>query len=102
MQSFITAKQNEIADLCRTHHVRRFSVFGSAVRDDFDPVTSDIDVRVEFHPDALDNYARNLDDLHDRLTKLFGRKVDLLSAQEIRNPRLRKIIEEAQVTLYAA
>jgi predicted nucleotidyltransferase len=102
MQPFITAKQSEIIELCRTHHVRRFSIFGSAVRDDFDPVTSDIDVRVEFHPDALDNYARNLDDLHDRLTKLFSRKVDLLSAQEIRNPRLRKIIEEAQVTLYAA
>ncbi len=102
MQSFITAKQSEIIDLCRTHHVRRLSIFGSAVRDDFDPASSDIDVRVEFHPAAIDDYARNLDDLHDRLTELFGRKVDLLSAKEIRNPRLRKIIEDAQVTLYAA
>jgi predicted nucleotidyltransferase len=102
MQSFITAKQDEIIDLCRTHHVRRLSIFGSALRDDFNPATSDIDVRVEFHPDALDDYLRNLEDLHDSLTELFGRKVDLLSAQEIRNPRLRKIIEDAQVTLYAA
>lgn len=102
MQPFITAKHAEIIDLCRTHHVRRLSVFGSAVRDDFDPATSDVDLRIEFHPDALDDYVRNLEDLHDSLTKLFGRKVDLLSAQEIRNPRLRKIIEEAQVTLYAA
>ncbi len=102
MQSFITAKHAEIADLCRTHHVRRLSIFGSAVRDDFDPASSDVDIRVEFDADVLDNYADNLDDLHDRLTQLFGRKVDLLSAQEIRNPRLRKIIEDAQVTLYAA
>ncbi len=39
MQPFITASQSEIIDLRRTHHVRRLSVFGSAVRDDFDPAT---------------------------------------------------------------
>ena len=59
MQEFITAKQAEIEELCRTHHVRRFSVFGSAVRDDFDPETSDVDVRVEFEPDFLEGYVRN-------------------------------------------
>jgi len=94
MQSFITAKQVEIIDLCRTHHVRRLSIFGSAVRDDFDSATSDVDVRVEFDPAAIDDYLHNLDELHANLTKIFGRKVDLLSAQEIRNPRLRKIIGE--------
>ena len=52
MQSFITAKHAEIADLCRTHHVRRLSIFGSAVRDDFDPATSDVDIRIEFDEEA--------------------------------------------------
>jgi predicted nucleotidyltransferase len=42
MQDFIIAKREEIAELCRKHHVRRLSVFGSAARDDFDPQRSDI------------------------------------------------------------
>jgi predicted nucleotidyltransferase len=102
MQPFIAAKQAEIVELCRTHHVQRLSIFGSAVRDDFDPNRSDVDVRVEFAPDALDDYVRNLHSLHDRLAEMFGRKVDLLSAKKIENPYLRKIIEDSQVILYAA
>jgi predicted nucleotidyltransferase len=102
MQPFIIEKQEQITELCRTHHVQRLSIFGSAVRDDFDPATSDVDVRVEFAPDALDDYVRNLHSLHDQLAEMFGRKVDLLSAKKIENPYLRKIIEDSQVTLYAA
>jgi hypothetical protein len=102
MQEFITAKRAEIAELCRTHHVRRFSVFGSAVRDDFDPEKGDVDVRVEFGPEALDNYVRNFHSLHDELQALFGRKVDIISSEVIKNRYLRKEIDNTQVTLYAA
>lgn len=59
MQPFIEAKREQIAELCRMHHVRRLSLFGSAVRDDFDPNRSDVDVRVEFDESAdlgIDNY----------------------------------------------
>ena len=102
MQSFITARQAEIIDLCRTHHVRRLSIFGSAVRDDFDPATSDIDVRIEFKPDALDNYVENLHSLHDALVAMFGRKVDMVTGDVISNRFFRKELEDTQVTLYAA
>ena len=101
MQPFITAKQAEIVALCRTHHVRRFSVFGSAVRDDFNPAISDIDVRVEFD-DNIEDSVKNYFDLQDKLIELFGREVDILSSREIENPFLKKIIERSQVTLYAA
>jgi predicted nucleotidyltransferase len=101
MQPFITDKQAEIIDLCRTHHVRRLSIFGSAVRDDFDPVSSDVDVRVEFD-DNIEDSVKNYFDLHDKLAELFGRDVDILSSREIENPFLRKIIDSSQVTLYAA
>jgi len=102
MQEFITAKQAEIEELCRTHHVRRFSVFGSAVRDDFDPETSDVDVRVEFEPDFLEGYVRNYHSFHDSLVEMFGRKVDIISSKEIRNRYLRKEVDDTKVTLYAA
>ena len=102
MQDFITARRTEIAELCRTHHVRRLSIFGSAVRDDFDPEKSDVDVRVEFDRNEIQHYAENFFDLHDKLTALLGRKVDIISARSIRNPYLRRAIEGDQVTLYAA
>ena len=101
MQPFIEAKREQIAELCRTHQVRRLSIFGSAVRDDFDPEKSDVDVRVEFDDSAkfglLDYF-----DLHEKLVELFGRNVDILSKPEIENPYLRRIVEASQVTLYAA
>jgi predicted nucleotidyltransferase len=102
MQPFITAKQPEIIALCRTHHVHRLSIYGSAVRDDFNPATSDVDVRIEFADEAANDPLRSYFDLHDQLTALFGRKVDIISSREIENPYLRQIIENEQVTLYAA
>lgn len=101
MQPFIEEKREQIAELCRTHHVRRFSVFGSAVRDDFDPLRSDVDVRVIFEED-IQGYVRNFHDLHDALTQMFGRKVDIISSRVIRNPYFARAMEEDQVTLYAA
>lgn len=101
MQPFIEAKREEIAELCRTHHIRRLSIFGSAVRDDFDPERSDVDVRIEFEEGS----ARSLGDyfrLQDTLADLFGREVDLMTQREIENPYLREIIENSQVTIYAA
>ncbi len=101
MQEFILAKREEIAELCRKHHVRRLAVFGSATRDDFDPSRSDVDLRIEFEREAIDRYADNFFDLQDALEELFQRKVDILSAPTIRNPYFREAVESSLVTLYA-
>ena len=102
MQPFIEAKREQIAELCRTHHVRRLSIFGSAVRDDFDPERSDVDVRVEFFHEGERGYADNFLDFKDKIQVLLGRKVDVVSGSVIRNPYFQKEIEQSQVTLYAA
>jgi hypothetical protein len=102
MQPFIEQKREEIAELCRTHHVRRLSIFGSAVREDFDPERSDVDVRVEFEQEGVQGYADNYFEFCDRIAKLLGRKVDVVSGSVIQNSYFRKEIEESQVTLYAA
>jgi len=101
MQDFILAKREEIAELCRKHHVRRLSVFGSAARDDFDPATSDVDLRVEFDKASIDRYADNYFELEEALETLLQRKVDILSSPEIRNVYFRRAVESSQVTLYA-
>jgi predicted nucleotidyltransferase len=102
MQPFIVEKREEIAAICRLHHVRTLAVFGSAVREDFDVSSSDIDLRVEFDADSIAHYADNFFDLQDALATTFGRPVDIVSTKVIRNPYFRKAIEESQVMLYAA
>ena len=102
MQDFITAKREEIADLCRKHHVRRLSVFGSAARDDFDPATSDVDLLVEFDKDAIHRYARNFFSLEESMVGLFERKVDLITEGVIKNPYRLRSIEADKVLVYAA
>jgi predicted nucleotidyltransferase len=47
----ITISQEQIAAFCRKHHIRKLPLFGSVLRDDFRD-GSDIDVLVEFEPDA--------------------------------------------------
>ena len=102
MQDFILAKREEIAALCRKHHVRRLSVFGSAARDDFDPATSDVDLLVEFDGSSIDRYAKNFYSLEDGMVSLFGRKVDLIAEGTVKNPYILRRIEEQQEQLYAA
>ncbi len=102
MQDFILAKREEIAELCRKHHVRRLSVFGSAARDDFDPETSDVDVIVEFDLTRIKEYSTNKWALHDELVSKFNRKVDLLTWESVKNPYMLKAILKSNETLYAA
>ena len=44
----INIDKEKIAVFCRTHGIGRLSLFGSVLRDDFDPVRSDVDVLAAF------------------------------------------------------
>ena len=102
MQPIITENREKIAELCRTHHVRRLSVFGSAVRDDFDSSNSDVDLLVEFQ-DLGERFPFEVQsELKSKFVTLFGRPVDLIRAGSIRNPYIRQEIEADEETLYAA
>ena len=48
MNDLLRKRKSEIVGLCGRHHVRRLSVFGSAVGESFDPRRSDVDLLVEF------------------------------------------------------
>jgi uncharacterized protein len=102
MQDFITARQSQIADLCRAHHVRRLAVFGSAVRSDFDSSRSDVDLLVEFEPIGISNRFELYFRLHAALEGVLGRKVDLIEAGSIKNPYIQRAVERDERTLYAA
>jgi uncharacterized protein len=68
----------QVAERCRQFGVAKLSVFGSAVRKDFDVERSDVDLLVEFLPHVSAGLF-TLVELEETLTDLFGRKVDLLT-----------------------
>ncbi len=100
MQDFITAKREEIAELCRRHHVRHLAVFGSAARDDFDPDHSDVDVIVEFDKMPIEQYADNKWAFHDELASKLAHKVDLLTWNSIQNPYFLNVIQGSCQAVY--
>jgi predicted nucleotidyltransferase len=96
------SKRRELKALCERHRVERLALFGSALRDDFDPEGSDLDFSVEFSPLSPKEHAAAYFGLLEDLEALFGRRVDLVEIRAVRNPYLRRSIVEEQKTVYAA
>ena len=100
MSAQLDIDREKLAAFCRRHHVRKLSFFGSVLRDDFTE-ESDVDVLVEFEPGERVGFFR-LFEVEDELSRLLGRKADLLTPGFFR-PRLReKILKEAEVQYAAA
>lgn len=90
-----------IAEFCRRWGVRELALFGSVLRDDFDPERSDVDVLFRFLPGVRAGVEADLD-MRDEIEAIFGRKVDLVEARLVKNPfRRHSIFSEAR-TIYAA
>ncbi|MFN8450456.1 MAG: nucleotidyltransferase family protein [Anaerolineae bacterium] len=87
----------EIAQFCERHHIRRLSLFGSVLRDDFRP-DSDIDVLVEFEADAKVSLF-DMGGMQIELTELMGREVDFKTAGFLSRYFRQKVIESAE-TIY--
>jgi predicted nucleotidyltransferase len=100
--TLIDEHRAQIAELCRSVGVQRLDVFGSAVREDFDPARRDMDFLV----DSADNEERNRfrDDLalRDALARLLGRPVDLVMAGALTNRHLEAAIDAERQLAYAA
>ena len=101
MSSLIEQHQGEVADLCRRTGARRLDVFGSAVRADFDPSSSDLDFVVELEDLPPADYAQAYFKLKEGLESLFGRPVDLVTDSSLANPYFRDRIASERQTVYA-
>lgn len=83
-----------IADFCRHHHIRRLSLFGSALRGTLRP-DSDVDVLVEFEDGHIPGFA--FFEIQEELAQVLGRAIDLNTPQFL-SPRIRRKVEtEAEV-----
>lgn len=90
---------SSLVRLAEAFGVRRFALFGSALRDDF-TAESDIDILVEYRPGTrtgLRFFA-----LQEELEKLFGRKVDLNTAECLPRQFRSEVVAEARELYVAA
>ncbi|MBO5015110.1 MAG: nucleotidyltransferase domain-containing protein [Bacteroidaceae bacterium] len=85
--------------LCKKHKVGKLFVFGSILTNRFNE-KSDVDMVVDFDKVSLEDYADNYFDFKYSLEDLFGREVDLLEDKAIRNPILRRNIDNSKQLVY--
>ena len=86
--------EEALGEFCRRHHIRKLSLFGSVLRDDFGP-DSDVDVLVEFEPGNRLGFA--FFGVQDELSALLGRTVDLNTPQDLSRYFRDSVVREAEV-----
>ena len=93
--------KKRLTDLCNNNAaVTKLYFFGSALSSNFNENTSDVDVLVEVAELPAEERGENLITLWDNLESLFGRKVDLLTENSIRNPFFKKEVEQTKKLIY--
>ena len=100
MLALLEQQRDTMRALCQRFGVRHLDAFGSVVTGAFDPSSSDLDFIVSFVDRTPGTYADNYLNLAESLESLFGRKVDLLTEDSIRNPYFRETIERTRLRLY--
>jgi predicted nucleotidyltransferase len=89
-----------LAAICRRYHIRRLSLFGSTLKGSERP-DSDVDLLVEFQPDAKPSLL-TMARIEIELSPLLGgRKVDLRTAQDL-SRYFRDEVTRAAETQYEA
>jgi predicted nucleotidyltransferase len=89
----------KIETFCQHYQVRRMSLFGSVLRDDF-KAESDVDVLVQFDPDARVSFI-TLGKMQRELAVIFQRPVDLVPQDGLKPVIRNQVLSTAQV-VYAA
>lgn len=102
MNATIQTHMPDLARLCVQFHVERLELFGSALRDDFNPESSDFDFLATFKSLPLESKVDSYFGFKDALEVLLQRPVDVVMPKAMKNPYLREAVERSKVLLYAA
>lgn len=89
----------QINRLCGEHNVKSLFAFGSVVSDNLKN-GSDIDLIVDIDSSDPIDYSDNYFDLKFQLEEILNRPVDLLEAKAIKNPYLKKQIDNTKMLVY--
>ncbi len=89
----------QIEELCNAHDVRSLFAFGSVVSNKFNS-ESDVDLVVDIDSKDPIIYTDNYFALKFQLENILNRNVDLLEDKAIKNPFLKKQIDNTKVLIY--
>jgi len=92
----VTLDRAQLAEFCQKHYIRKLSLFGSILREDFNPDRSDVDFLVEFLPNSTPGFF-GLIGMETELTELVGKKVDLRTPKELSRYFRQEVLDEAVV-----
>lgn len=96
----LAVPKEALAEFCRHHGIRRLSLFGSVLRDDF-TAASDVDVLADFEPGTRVTFFV-LSRVEEGLSSLLGRRVDLHLPRSL-SPYLRdRVLAQAREVYVAA
>lgn len=95
----IELPRERLAEFCRQHHIRKLSLFGSILRDDFGP-DSDVDVLVEFESGMTPGFG--FFGVQEELSEMLGRCVDLNTSQSLSEYFRHEVLHEAEAIYVAA
>jgi predicted nucleotidyltransferase len=87
--------KRKLIEFCETNHIRKLSIFGSAIRGQLGP-DSDIDLLVEFeegHTPGLFSIVR----MEMELGVALGRKVDLRTPQDLSQYFRDEVVRSARL-----
>jgi len=91
----IELPKERIEEFCKKPYIRKLSLFGSALRDDFTR-ESDLDILVEFDPAHIPGLIR-LAVMEIELTEILGRKVDMRTAQDLSRYFREEVLNSAEM-----
>ena len=93
--SYLPISQSTLAEFCKKHHIRKLSLFGSILREDFGP-DSDVDVLVEFDPEHIPGLF-GLSGMEIELSELLGRKADLRTPEDLSRYFREEVLASAEL-----
>jgi hypothetical protein len=91
----------QIESFCKKWKVKELALFGSILRNDFNPLTSDVDILISFLPN--ENWGWEIVEMKEELEKIFNRHVDLVeksAVEKSRNPIRKNEILTSYEVLY--
>jgi hypothetical protein len=101
LQTLLSLPNDWLAAFCHKYAVAKLSVFGSSLRDDFDPSRSDVDILVEFKAGARKNMFKLLE-MQAALSEKCGRNVDLITPGSLSKYFRERVLAGAMILYDAA
>jgi predicted nucleotidyltransferase len=101
MIPLITDNLDQIAELCREYRVQSLAVFGSAATATANEDANDVDLICDLGEYEARVYRRFFD-FADAMEGLLGKKVDLMTEEQIQNPYFRYSVNQSRTTIYEA